>query len=68
MNEEDRPINIMKISEKKIKDYFKVKENEFFQAGDLIHLIDDEYVKVLEGNPLLKTKVSIHSIVLRKKK
>ena len=58
----------MKISEKKLKDYFKVKANEDFAVGDLIHLINDEYVKVLEENPLLKQKISIYSTVLRKKK
>ena len=57
-----------KISPKEEKNYKLVKEGQEFQIGDLIHLVDDEYVKLNEDNQLLKTKVTKYSKVLRKAK
>jgi hypothetical protein len=66
--QEDRPINMTKISPKEEKNYKLVKEGQDFQIGDLIHLVDDEYVKINKDNQLLKTKVSKYNRVLRKVK
>lgn len=59
---------MIKISAKEEKNYKLVKEGQEFQVGDLIHLVDDEYVKLNENNQLLKTKVTRYSKVLRKAK
>lgn len=66
--QEDRPINMTKISPKEEKNYKLVKEGQDFQIGDLIHLVDDEYVKINKDNQLLKSKVSKYNRVLRKVK
>lgn len=57
-----------KVSPKEEQNYKLVKEGQEFQIGDLIHLVDDEYVKLNEDNQLLKTKVTKYSKVLRKSK
>jgi len=57
-----------KISPKEEKNYKLLKEGQDFQIGDLIHLVDDEYVKLNKDNQLLKTKVSKYNRVLRKAK
>lgn len=63
-----RPINMVKISTKKEKNYKLLKEGQEFEIGDLIHLVDDEYVKLNKDNQLLKTKITRYSKVLRKTK
>ena len=55
-----------KISAKEEKNYKLLKEGQDFLVGDLIHLVDDEYVKLNENNQLLKTKVTKYNKVLRK--
>ena len=55
-----------KISAKEEKNYKLLKEGQDFLVGDLIHLVDDEYVKINENNQLLKTKVTKYNKVLRK--
>ena len=57
-----------KISAKEEKNYKLLKEGQDFLVGDLIHLVDDEYVKLNESNQLLKTKVTKYNKVLRKAK
>ena len=57
-----------KISAKEEKNYKLLKEGQDFLVGDLIHLVDDEYVKLNENNQLLKTKVTKYNKVLRKVK
>ncbi len=57
-----------KISAEVEKNYKILKEGQDFQVGDLIHLVDDEYVKLNENNQLLKTKVTKYNKVLRKVK
>ena len=57
-----------KISAKEEKNYKLLKEGQDFLVGDLIHLVDDEYVKLNESNQLLKTKVTNYNKVLRKVK
>jgi hypothetical protein len=66
--QDDKPINMTKVSPKEEKDYKLVKEGQDFQIGDLIHLVDDQYVKLNKDNQLLKTKVTKYSKVLRKAK
>jgi len=63
----NRPINIIKLSDKELKKYIKVKINEFFVAGDLLHIIDDEYAEISKDSKLLKIKVNDTNIVYRKK-
>lgn len=67
MKNENRAKNIIQINEKERKKYTKVKEGDKFLAGDLIHLLDFDYVEVGEGSLLLKQKINEHNIVLRKK-
>ena len=55
-----------KVSAKEEKNYKLLKEGQDFLVGDLIHLVDDEYVKINESNQLLKTKVTKYNKVLRK--
>ena len=55
-----------KVSAKEEKNYKLLKEGQDFLVGDLIHLVDDEYVKLNENNQLLKTKVTKYNKVLRK--
>jgi hypothetical protein len=59
---------MIKISPKEEKNYKLVKEGQDFEIGDLIHLVDDEYVKLNNDNQLLKTKITRYSKVLRKVK
>ena len=57
-----------KISAEAEKNYKILKEGQDFLVGDLIHLVDDEYVKLNENNQLLKTKVTKYNKALRKVK
>ena len=66
--QDDKPINMTKVSPKEEKNYKIVKEGHDFQIGDLIHLVDDEYVKLNKDNQLLKSKVTKYNKVLRKAK
>jgi hypothetical protein len=66
--QDDKPINMTKISAKEEKNYQLLKEGQDFLVGDLIHLVDDEYVKLNEHNRLLKEKVNKYNKVLRKVK
>ena len=68
LNMDNKTINMTKISPKEEKNYKLLKEGQDFQVGDLIHLVDDEYVKLNENNQLLKTKVTKYNKVLRKTK
>lgn len=65
----DRPINLIKLTDKDKKKYFqlKEKENEKYIAGDLILISDDEYAIVSKESILLKQKINKYNIVLRKK-
>lgn len=66
--QDNKPINMTRISLKEEKNYKLVKEGQDFEIGDFIHLVDDEYVKLNESNQLLKTKVTKYNKVLRKTK
>jgi len=63
----NRAINIICLSEKDIKKYSLVKIGDLFKKDDYILLYDDQYVKVGEGNRLLKHKVLKENTVYRKK-
>jgi len=62
-----RPINIVKINDKDLKKYNKVKVNDPFIAGDFLHIIDDDYAEISKDSKLFKMKVSNTNIVYRKK-
>ena len=66
--QDNKPINMTRISLKEEKNYKLGKEGQDFEIGDFIHLVDDEYVKLNESNQLLKTKVTKYNKVLRKTK
>lgn len=66
MKNENQPINIVKLSLKELNKYKKKKEGDVFEEGDLIHLIDDEYVKILDNNKLLKQKINNVNTVFKK--
>lgn len=63
----NRPINILKIIDKDLRKYTKVKINEFYMAGDLLHIIDEDYAEISKDSKLLKMKVNDTNIVYRKK-
>ena len=56
----------MKVSQKEEQNYKLLKEGQDFQVGDLIHLVDDQYVKLCDQNRLLKEKINKYNKVLRK--
>lgn len=62
-----RAINVTTLTDKEIKKYSLVKTGDLFQKNDLILLYDDQYVKIAEGNRLLKYKVIKENTVYRKK-
>lgn len=66
-NSQNKPVNIVKLKSNKLKLYSKVKSGEDFKIGDLVHLIDDEYIKISGDNILLKQKINQYNTVLRKK-
>lgn len=67
MKNENRAKNIIRIEEKNLKKYIKLKEGDKFIVGDFIHLIGDEYVEICEGNILIKQKINKENSVFRKK-
>jgi hypothetical protein len=62
----NRPVNIMELKEKDLKKYHQPKVGDNFQAGDLLHLIDDEYVVISKDNILMKQTISKYNKVYRK--
>lgn len=66
--QDNKPINMTKVSAKEEKNYKLLKEGQDFLVDDLIHLVDDQYVKLNEHNRLLKEKVNKYNKVLRKVK
>lgn len=63
----NRPINIVKINDKDLKKYTKVKVNDLYIAGDFLHIIDDDYAEISKDSKLLKMRVNDTNIVYRKK-
>ncbi len=62
-----RAVNIITLSDKDIKKYNLVKIGELFEKNDYILLYDDQYVKIGDGNLLLKFKITKENSVYRKK-
>lgn len=62
----NRPVNIMELKEKDLKKYHNPKVGESFLAGDLIHLLDDEYVVISKDSILLKQQINKYNKVYRK--
>ena len=62
-----RAVNIFALSNKDIKKYSLVKIGELFEKDDYVLLYDDQYVKIGDGNRLLKIKITKENSVYRKK-
>jgi hypothetical protein len=62
-----RAVNIFALSNKDIKKYSLVKIGELFKKDDYVLLYDDQYVKIGDGNLLLKFKITKENSVYRKK-
>jgi len=62
-----RAINATTLTDKEIKKYSLVKTGDSFKKDDFILLYDDQYVKIAEGNKLLKYKVLKENTVYRRK-
>jgi len=62
-----RAVNITTLSEKDIKKHSLVKTGDLFEKDDYLLLYDDQYVKIGEGNKLLKHKIIKENTVYRKK-
>jgi hypothetical protein len=59
--------NVFTLSDKDIKKYSLVKIGELFKKDDYVLLYDDQYVKISDGNLLLKFKITKENSVYRKK-
>jgi hypothetical protein len=62
-----RAVNVTTLTDKEIKKYLPVKTGDSFKKDDLVLLYDDQYVKITEGNRLLKYKVLKENTVYRRK-
>ena len=62
-----RAVNVTTLSEKEIKKYSLVKIGDLFKKDDYLLLYDDQYVKIGDGNRLLKIKITKENSVYRKK-
>ena len=62
-----RAVNITILTDKEIKKLSLVKVGDSFKKDDLVLLYDDQYVKIAEGNRLLKYKVLKENTVYRRK-
>ena len=62
-----KAVNVFTLSDKDIKKYNLVKIGELFEKNDYILLYDDQYVKIGDGNLLLKFKITKENSVYRKK-
>jgi len=62
-----RAVNVFTLSDKDIKKYNLVKIGELFKKDDYVLLYDDQYVKIGDGNLLLKFKITKENFVYRKK-
>ena len=60
-------VEIRKNPNKDIKKYSLVKIGELFKKDDYVLLYDDQYVKIGDGNLLLKFKITKENSVYRKK-
>ena len=62
-----KAVNLITLTEKEIKKYCLVKIGELFKKDDYVLLYDDQYVKIGDGNRLLKIKITKENSVYRKK-
>ncbi len=62
-----RAVNVTTLTDKEIKKLSLVKVGDSFKKDDLVLLYDDQYVKITEGNKLLKYKVLKENTVYRRK-
>ena len=59
--------NLIRIDEKEMAQYTKLKEGSDIDPGDLIYIFDDIYAILGKGNIICKSKVTKFNIVMRKK-
>ncbi len=62
----NRPINIIELKEKELPKYHQPKMGDNFQSGDLLHLVENEYVVVSKESNLLKHTITKYNKVYRK--
>ena len=62
----NRPINITELKEKELPKYHQPKMGDSFQAGDLLHLVENEYVVISKESNLLKQTITKYNKVYRK--
>ena len=62
----NRPINITELKEKDLPKYHQPKMGDNFQAGDLLHLVENEYVVISKESNLLKQTITKYNKVYRK--
>ena len=62
----NRPINITELKEKDLQKYHQPKVGDNFQTGDLLHLVENEYVVISKDNRLLKQTITKYNKVYRK--
>jgi len=62
-----RAVNVFTLTDKEIKKYSLVKIGDLFKKDDYVLLYDDQYVKIGDGNLLLKFKITKENSVYRKK-
>ena len=62
-----RAVNVFTLTDEEIKKYSVVKIGELFEKNDFILLYDDQYVKIGDGNRLLKMKITKENSVYRTK-
>ncbi len=56
----------MELKEKDLQKYHHPKIGDHFQAGDLLHLVENEYVVISKDNKLLKQTITKYNKVYRK--
>lgn len=59
--------NLVRINENDLKNYVKLKENSDIDGGDFVHIGDDIYAELSDGNIICKQKVTKFNTFLRKK-
>ena len=62
----NRPVNIKILKDAELKKYHHPKVGDNFKTGDLVHLLDDEYLVLSSDNSLLKQTINKYNKVYRK--
>jgi hypothetical protein len=59
--------NVVELTDKDIKKYTKLKEGEGIKSDDLVHIEENTYAKLGNGNILCKSTVNKYNTILRQK-